>query len=93
MAISLREAGLEIDEEVAIPVWYHGENIGTFRADIIVAGAIILGLKAGEEINKAFEAQLLIYLRSSRIQLGSVSVFVERAKFRRIVMKTSANAG
>jgi len=85
MVIALREAGLEVAEEVAIPVWFHGHEVGVFLADIIVNDALILELKAADDISNAAEMQLKHYLRSCSIEVGLVLAFGERAKFRRLI--------
>ena len=46
LLIELREAGLEVEDEVELPVLYKGHVIGDFRADIIVEGSVIIELKA-----------------------------------------------
>ncbi len=73
-------------EEVPILVWFHGVPVGTFRADIVVEELVILEVKVSDEISKAFEAQLLNYLRSSQMEVGLVLAFGERAKFRRATL-------
>jgi GxxExxY protein len=85
MVIALREAGLSVAEEVAMPVVFHGQEVGVFVADIVVNKAMILELKAAEEVSKAADTQLKHYLRSCSIEVGLVLAFGERARFRRIV--------
>jgi GxxExxY protein len=36
MAVALREAGLSAMRQVAVPVWFRGNTVGDFRADILV---------------------------------------------------------
>jgi GxxExxY protein len=86
MCVALRRAGLSVEEELAVPVWFWGENVGTFYADIVVAGVLVLELKISEQITKAYEAQLLHYLRASTMEIGLVMTFGEVPKFRRVVM-------
>ncbi len=86
MCVALRSSGLVVDEELAIPVWFWGENVGTFYADIVVAGVLVLELKISEQITKTNEAQLLHYLRASTMEVGLVMTFGEVPKFRRVVM-------
>ncbi len=87
MLIALRDAGLSAEEEVAIPVSFRGRPVGIFYADLVVNGLVILELKAAEEISRTFEAQLLHYLRSSRIEIGLVLAFGVKATFRRVYMR------
>ena len=86
LLIALHDAGIEAEEEVQTPVTYRGRLVGNFYADIVVAGLIVLELKAADEITKLFEAQLLHYLRSSQMEVGIILAFGERAKFRRVYM-------
>jgi len=84
MLVALREAGLRAEEEVPIPVGFHGIVVGTFHADLVVEGLVVLELKTAEAILKAFEAQLLHYLRASEMEVGSVLAFGQRAQFSRM---------
>ncbi len=86
MMIGLEECGLRVQEEVAIPVSFHGKHVGTFFADLVVEGKVVLELKRAESIERVFEAQLLHYLRSSRMEVGLVLVFGEKARFKRLSM-------
>ena len=60
--------------------------MGTYFADIVAEGVLVLELKVGEEITRTFEAQALHYLRSSKMEVGLVLVFGEGARFKRVVM-------
>jgi GxxExxY protein len=90
--IALREAGLKADQEVQIKVFYHGQEGGTFYADIVVEGLIILELKAADAVTKLFEAQLLHYLRSCDIETGLVLAFGGQPKFSRVYLPNSRKA-
>ena len=59
-----------------IPVHYKGRRIPLgFRADIVIADAIILEIKAVTAIVPAHEAQILTYLRISGKSLGLIMNF------------------
>ena len=62
LLIKLREAGLEVEDEVELPVLYKGHVIGDFRADIIVEGSVIIELKAVAHLLPVHEIQLVNYL-------------------------------
>lgn len=34
LALALAQAGLVVERQVAIPVWFRGQKIGEFRADL-----------------------------------------------------------
>ena len=86
MLIALRQAGMQVEEEVALPVHFRGLLVGNFFADLVVEDRIILELKTAEVITKLHEAQLLHYLRSSTMEIGFVLNFGPQARFKRIVM-------
>ena len=93
MCVALREAGLKVEEEAPIEVWFHGHSVGLFRADIIVEGVVLLELKTAEEVTRQFEAQVLHYLRASRLEVGMVLAFGAKARFRRLSMKNDCKVG
>lgn len=70
LIVELRSRGVYAEKEVAIPVWYKGEQVGDFRADILVDKRIILELKAVRELNPIHEAQLVNYLVATRLDYG-----------------------
>ena len=87
MLIALRDAGLRVEAEMPVPVSFRGSLVGVFRADIVVDGRVILELKTSDSISKAHEAQVLHYVRASRMEVGLVMNFGPEARFRRIVMQ------
>ena len=70
LMIELRNRGIYAEKEVAIPVWYKGEQVGDFRADILVEKSIILELKAVRELSPIHEAQLVNYLVATGLDYG-----------------------
>jgi len=67
----LGETGIAFGRQVPIPVIYKGSPVGDgFKADIVVAGAVILELKAVAAILPIYEVQLRTYLRMSGIRVG-----------------------
>src|SRR5947209_6235126 len=64
MLVALREAGFRAEKEVPIGVWFRGNLVGSFFADIVVEDLVILELKSARAIDPAHEAQTLNYLRA-----------------------------
>jgi GxxExxY protein len=83
--IALREMGMKVAEQVAIKVYYHGEIVGEYLADMLVEGVILLDLKAVSEIIDEHEAQLLNYLKATEIEVGYVFNFGKSGNFKRKV--------
>lgn len=84
-AIALRQDGMKVDEQVSIRVYFRGQLVGEFFADMIINDLILLELKAAEVIIEEFEAQLLNYLKSTEIEVGYVMNFGKSASFKRKV--------
>jgi GxxExxY protein len=67
----LAEAGIAFGRQVTIPILYKGAEVGAgFKADIVVAGELILEIKAVSTILPIHEVQLRTYLRMSGIHIG-----------------------
>jgi len=83
--LALREKGLEVQAEVAVPVFFRGINVGDFRADLVVNDCILLELKTAETIVIAHEAQVLNYLRATALEIGLILNFGPKAQVRRLL--------
>jgi GxxExxY protein len=71
LCMELADAGIPFQYQTMIPVLYKGRSIPLgFRADIVVAEAMILEIKAVDALIPTHEAQILTYLRMSGIRLG-----------------------
>jgi GxxExxY protein len=70
-ALELSARGIGFEREVPVHVNYKGVPLGVgFRADFIVARAIIVELKAVEGLVDVQRAQLLTYLRATGLKIG-----------------------
>ncbi|MGH8031283.1 MAG: GxxExxY protein [Luteimonas sp.] len=70
LAIELRVAGLVFEQQKAFTVWYRDKIVGEYCCDFVVGGQLILELKALSTISAAHEAQVLNYLKASRLSAG-----------------------
>ncbi|MFN3491475.1 MAG: GxxExxY protein [Anaerolineales bacterium] len=84
-AIALRQIGLKVEEQIPIKVYFRNQEIGEYFADMIINDVIMIELKAVKEIIDEHEAQLLNYLKSTRIEVGYVMNFGKSATFVRKV--------
>lgn len=74
----LKQRGLNVEHEVAIPIVYKGIQFDEgFRADLVVEGKVILELKSVEHVSAAHKKQLLTYLRLTEYKLGYLLNFGE----------------
>jgi GxxExxY protein len=70
LARELEELNVPYKREEKLAVKYKEEVVGSYRPDFVVDGKIILELKAVEFIPKAYETQLLQYLKTTGFELG-----------------------
>jgi len=82
-AVALAENNIFFQRQLAIPVWFHGRQIGEFRADLVVDGKVLVELKTGRDIDPAWEKQLLNYLRATEIEVDLLFNFGPNAQFKR----------
>lgn len=52
LVIELRRLGLEVVQEARITVYYDGEVVGEYSADLLVADKVIVELKAAKKLAK-----------------------------------------
>jgi GxxExxY protein len=75
----LRKAGLTVAQQLPIPVYDEdGTSLGEFYADLLVNGRLIVELKACRTLADEHTAQLLGYLRATRVEHGLLINFGAR---------------
>lgn len=71
LAHRLRKAGMNVQQQHPIKVYDEdGTLIGDYLADLLVEGELIVELKTAKALAPEHEAQILGYLKSSRIEHG-----------------------
>jgi GxxExxY protein len=85
LAIELKKAGLQVEQQKSITVYDEDNNVGEYCADILVNGAVILELKAVRHLLDEHEAQLLNYLKAITVDVGLLLNFGPKAEHRRKV--------
>jgi len=84
LLIELRKAGLSAESQIPIKVFYDGESVGEFAADILVEGVVILELKSVRRVVQAHEVQLVNYLTATNKEVGLILNFgPEKAEIKR----------
>ena len=91
LAVQLREHRIPFEREVQLEVTYHGECVGTYRADFVCHGAVVVELKALPTIGRAEVSQLAHYMRATNhglgllLNFGSTSLQYQRVIGKRLV--------
>ena len=70
LCIELELRGVPFRRQQEILVHYKAREVGRHRLDLIVAGEIVVEIKAATELNDVHLAQALSYLKSSKIPVG-----------------------
>jgi GxxExxY protein len=88
-SVALAESNIFFQRQIAVPVWFHGQKVGDFRADLLVAEKVLVELKTGRDIEPAWEKQLLNYLRATDVEVGLLFNFGPNAQFKRYVFENT----
>ena len=71
LARELTSRGIQYEAEKTVPIVYAGERVDTgLRLDLLVAGVVVVEVKAVEKLLPLHEAQLLTYLKVTGLRLG-----------------------
>jgi GxxExxY protein len=89
LEIDLRGAGVAVKRQEETKVFFRGNCVGRFIADLIVDDQVIVELKAMRAISSTHEAQLLNLLKSTRLEVGLLLNFGLKPEFKRLVYSNS----
>jgi len=92
LSIALRAKGFEVHQQIAIPVWFRGTQVGDFDADVMVNRLILLELKTARAIESAHLGQLMNYLKATEIEVGLLLNFGPKPEFKRLVFGNDRKA-
>ncbi len=69
LAIELRKAGLEVEQQKPVKVSYQGHVVGEFFCDLLAEQCIIIELKAQKFIEESHTAQCINYLKATGLKV------------------------
>ncbi len=71
LAIEMRDRGIPFQEQQAISITYKGQSLHQkYIPDFVAYGKIIIEIKAIKKLGPIEEAQILNYLKATKIRLG-----------------------
>ncbi|MGA9348991.1 MAG: GxxExxY protein [Anaerolineae bacterium] len=79
----LTKLGLKVCQQMPIKVYYAGQLVGEYFADLVVEGCVIVEIKAAESLRPEHAAQLLNYLKATEIEVGLLLNFGPKPEFTR----------
>ncbi|MBC8526655.1 MAG: GxxExxY protein [Candidatus Cloacimonetes bacterium] len=83
MAIELRKMEFNVLQQQKIKVYYETEQIGEYYSDLTIDDLVIIEVKAAKSLCEEHEAQLVNYLRATKIEVGLLLNFGKKAEFKR----------
>jgi GxxExxY protein len=89
IVITLQKYGCDVAQQFPIKVYFEGDIVSDYYADLVVDNCVIVELKANESITEAYEAQLINYLKATNIEAGLLLNFSIKPEFRRKVFTKS----
>lgn len=83
LEIEFREMGIRFKRQASIDVMYRGHQMkDSFKADFVVEDQVILELKSVAQLNEAHLAQIINYVRLTKMPVGLLLNFnVQRLKY------------
>ena len=83
LVIELKNRGINAQKEFPIEVYYAGQKVGEYYADLIVNDLVILEIKAVKSLIDEHEAQLLNYLKATPYEVGLLLNFGPKPETKR----------
>ena len=82
----LRLRGIPVAAQATFPVAYKGKHIGTYAADLVVDGRLLVEIKCADQLSNEHLAQCINYLKASGLHLALLINFRKsRVEWRRVV--------
>ena len=75
LLIELLKAGLKVKQQEPIKVFYEGQVVGEFYADLWVDDRVVVEVKGVHALVKEHEIQLVNYLSATKIDIGLLITF------------------
>jgi GxxExxY protein len=92
LVIELKANRVNAYRQTPIDVFYKGDLVGNYFADIIVKNKIIVELKAGEKgLVEEHELQLINYLKATQMEVGLLLSLGKKPEFKRKIFTNNNN--
>ena len=85
LAYELQKNGMTVKVQENIKVYYDGQEVGDYFADLFINDIVIVELKAAENLRQEHLAQLTNYCKATGIQVGLLLNFGKSPEVKRVV--------
>ncbi len=87
LVVELKKMGLNVVTQQPIRVYYKGEIVGDFFADMVVENKVIVELKSVKQLLPVHEAQLINYLKATDMEVGLLLNFGDMPDIKRKIFR------
>lgn len=70
LCLELAKQQLAVQQQVPLTVYYEGQSVGDFIADIVIESCVIVEVKAVRTLTQQHEAQVVNYLTTTGLEIG-----------------------
>lgn len=81
LLIELKENNLSTIRQKQINVYYKNNLVGEYKSDIIIENKILIEIKAVSKLIPDHEAQLINYLKATKLKIGLLVNFGNKLEF------------
>lgn len=87
LVIELRHAGLHLEQQHPVKVFYDDSLVGEFAVDLLVESRVIVELKAAKTLDEVHSTQCLNYLKAAGLKVCLLVNFGRpRVQVKRVVL-------
>lgn len=69
LLVELNGRGMVVEQQIGLPVYYKGKQVGDFVADLMVEQRILVELKCVDTLGNIHTAQCINYLKASGLKV------------------------
>ncbi|MCK4312398.1 MAG: GxxExxY protein, partial [Candidatus Cloacimonetes bacterium] len=85
LIIKLKQFEFTIEKQKKIKVYFEGNIVGEYIADLVVNKKVIIEIKAVEELCEEHKFQLINYLKATNMEVGLLLNFGKKPEFKRVI--------
>lgn len=83
MYFELTSMGFYVEQQRPVKVYYFGNKVGDYSADLAVENCVMNELKTAEVLSEGHEHQLVNYLKATEFEVGLLLNFGKKPEIRR----------
>ena len=83
LKLELNNRGIYVQQQVKLPFWYEGQQVGLYFPDLWIEAQLIIEIKAAVTIVLEHEMQLVHYLAATGIDHGLLINFGAKVQIKR----------